>query len=744
MQRNVIHLTPPGTGNSTRHRSRLLTAIAVALVGGVTFWLALGFRRRAHLTTSGVQLGGTLPASPDERLMSPPQPGSVPDPGGRRPWWARFASSPGLPVAVILALWLTAGLWGRGPPSGDDTMAHLIRTEFTLHELVPHARLDGWQPRFGLGYQQFLFYGPGFTWAVVLLHWLSLGLLSLAGAFKVAAIASFVALPLSVAYLAASFGLGRRAAGLAAILVLCVSSPFGGVGLQGTFGIGLIPNQLGAALACLALGAMLRLVADPGPRRVVVAGVALAAVFVTHAISAVILAVLLAVILLTFLGTERLQARTVRCLVGAFVLAGGLAAFWLVPAFAHNNLRGALTSWENPPLAERLADLLAGRLLLHGMLVWLLLAGWLFAVHRFQQRQPWALALVVTPFAYLWVADLFLRWDRNNVISMQLANRGLGYVGVLAVLPFAALLAYAPTQFGDQRRWRVAGEAVTILCAVLLVVGTSGASRDEVVRQQTPTPTLRALAVQLAAHVPDGARFATQRDFPNERRITGVSHPDFWLPWASGRDTLNLFNIESSTTPWPGHVSDDMTKQPPDVAADQLSRLGVTHVAVVNDQAAQPLLASPRFATVWRSPPLALLAVSPRQGQPAPGSLLSAPVTAEARLVRAEAQHLVIKASTGQPTSATIAVAWSPKWHARVNGREAALGRSADGLLMLSLPPDKSTIELVFRPDAWDALGATLTALAIAALAGWAWRRRLGAAKGSQDDERSSSAAGPA
>ena len=159
---------------------------------------------------------------------------------------------------------------------------------------------------------------------------------------------------------------------------------------------------------------MLRLVADPQPRRVMVAGVALAAVFVTHAISAVILAVLLAIILLTFLGTEGWQARTVRCLVGAFILACGLAAFWLVPAFAHNNLRGALTSWDNPPLAERLADLLAGKLLFHGLPVWLLLAGWLFAVHRFQQRQPWALALVVTPFAYLWVADLFLRWDRTT------------------------------------------------------------------------------------------------------------------------------------------------------------------------------------------------------------------------------------------------------------------------------------------------------------------------------------------
>jgi hypothetical protein len=664
--------------------------------------------------------------------MPPRQPGSVPDSSERRWWLARVASWPGLLVAVLLAVWLTTGLWGREPPSGDDTMAHLVRAQFTLDELVPHAQLDGWQPRFGLGYQQFLFYGPGFTWVVVLLHWLSLGLLSVGGAFKVAAVASFVALPLSVAYLAVSLGLGRRAAGLAAILVLCVSSPFGGIGLEGTFGIGLIPNQLGAVFTCLALGAMLRLVTDPGPRRVVIAGVALAAVFVTHAISAVILAVLLAIILLTFLGTEEWQARTVRCLAGAFILAGGLAAFWLVPAFAHNNLRGPLTSWENPPLAERLADMLAGRLLFHGLLVWLLLAGWLYAVHRFQQRQPWALALVVTPFAYLWVADLFLRWDPNNVVSMQLANRGLGYVGVLAILPFAALLARATTRLGEQPRWRVVGEAAAIVSAALLVVAVSGASRGEVVGQQTPTPRLGALAGQLAAHVPDGARFVTQRDFPNERRITGVSHPDFWLPWASGRDTLNLFNIESSTTGWPGHVADHLTEQPPEVAADELARLGVTHVAVINDQAAQPFLASSRFVTVWRSPPLALLAVAPRQGQPTPGSLLSTPVAAEARLVRAEAQHLVIEATAGEPTSATIAVAWSPKWHAGVNGRAAALGRSANGLLMLSLPAGTSTIELVFAPDVWDALGATLTGLVFAGLGGLAWRRRRGAQGRSQ------------
>jgi uncharacterized membrane protein YfhO len=101
-------------------------------------------------------------------------------------------------------------------------------------------------------------------------------------------------------------------------------------------------------------------------------------------------------------------------------------------------------------------------------------------------------------------------------------------------------------------------------------------------------------------------------------------------------------------------------------------------------------------------------------------------VAAQARLVRAQAQHLMIQARTGQPTSALIAVAWSPKWHARVNGHPATLGRSVNGLLTLSLPAGESTIELVYGPDGWDLLGATLSGLVLAALGGLAWRGRPG------------------
>jgi hypothetical protein len=624
----------------------------------------------------------------------------------------------GMLVALGLALWLLAGLWGPNPPSGDDTMAHLVRAEFTIRQLSPHFKLDGWQPQFGTGYQQFLFYGPGFTWLVALVHALSFGTLSIPGAFTVASALSYLALPPSVAYLAASFGLGRRAAGIAAILSLCVASPYGSVGLPGTFGVGLIPAQLGGACFCLALGAILRVAAEPTRRRVMVAGAALAALFVTHAISALILAVFLVVIVPALLVTDRASGARLRGLAGAVALAAGLAGFWLVPSFAHRDLRGILTSWINPLLPQRLGELFGGRILFHRGVIWVLMGGLAFGAWRVWQGRRWALGLVAAPLAYLVIADLFLRWNPQNLVSVQLMNRGLGYVGVLLVLPLAVLLATVARTL----RWWHVGDALALAGAVALVL--VGGSVRGYVHQQTPASQLRAMAGELARVVPDGARFATQREWPQEIGITGVTMPDNWLAWASGRDTLNIFNVESSTSPGPDYEPDRMTSQGAAEAARELLRLGVTHVALTDEAAAKPMATSQFFQVIWRDPPMAVLAVRPVPGWPSPGSLLRTDAPAEAHLIRGEAEHLEIAVQSDRRLLATVAVGWSPKWHAWVNGTPARLARSPEGLILLPLPPGASTVVLRFQQDGWDWLGIAATVATLLGLLGWPLLRR--------------------
>src|SRR5689334_17149724 len=76
-----------------------------------------------------------------------------------------------------IGLLLTRHAWGSAPPSGDDTMAVIIRANEGLR-LLSHGALDGWSARDGLGYPRFLHYGHGLAIAVGLVKAATIGLLS--------------------------------------------------------------------------------------------------------------------------------------------------------------------------------------------------------------------------------------------------------------------------------------------------------------------------------------------------------------------------------------------------------------------------------------------------------------------------------------------------------------------------------------------------------------------------------------
>jgi hypothetical protein len=646
-----------------------------------------------------------------------------------------------LVTAAALAVWLSAGAWGGAAPPGDDTAARLVGVTFGIDHLMAEGRHDGWQPRFGLGYQAFLFIGPGLVWTVAAVRGLSLGLLSSAGAYTTVVVGSFVALPLAVAFLARSFALSRRAAGISAVLTLVVSGPFAGVGLHSQFAVGLVTNGLGALWWCLALGAIVRQLTDPRLRWVVLAGTSGAALILTHLVSVLVLALVASLVVATVV-VVRAVATSARppaflrltgapgavhrrkngggAALGAATVAGrlalsalvalGLSAVMVVPLLAHRDLQGAFTGFVEPPLGEHLATIWRGEAVVApGVAPWLL-AGMVFACFgallalRGRRLTPGAsyLALVLVPPAYLLVAHGALQRWPDSLVARQLPTRGLGNLAILALFPLGALLA------GTGRRLGRSGELAAVLVAAALVVLPLGWPVERPTGAR-PGPSLRAAAHRLAELVPDGARFATQRDFPAEIEATGVAHPDFWLAWLSGRDTLNIFNAESTVVGDPVFEPERIGRSAPGESADALARLGVTHVVLVDEEGATELVASPRFERVWRSPPLSILAVQAPTGQPSPSSLVTTTVASSARLVRDEDEHLVIETDATASTSATVAVGWSPKWHARLDGRPVALERSADGLLSLDLPAGEHTLALRFRPDGWDRLGQALS-----------------------------------
>ena len=655
------------------------------------------------------------------------------------PWWSRVNPiTAGCLVAVALVLWASQGVWGGRPPAGEDVMAHLVRVDFGISELVTHGRLDGWLPRFYVGYQEFLFNGPGFVWAVAAVRGLTFGLLSDLGALKVTGVLSLAAVPVSVAFFARSVALGRLAAGIAAVLSLLVSNIFG-VGLQGMYSVGLLSHQVGAPLFFVALGALLRVPVDARRRWIVVAAVAVAGLAVTHLISVMVLAVFYPLLAAGLLRRRPEWDALVRLGVTA-AAACGLAAWWLLPAVAHRDLSGAVATWGTPSLADRLYEVANGGILFRPYTVWIVFIGWAYAIVRLRDRKPFALTLVVAPVAYLvfahWAAE---RWPGND-FTLQLANRGLGYAGVIALLPAAAALADAATWATGRLRPStpvaapVCG-AAALGVAALLVLSGLGPDRAVVAQLAEPAPELRAAAEELARVVPDDGRFATERDYPDEISRLGIIQPANWLTAVSGRRSLNGFNLESSSTTEAALEPERIGKVPAADIAASLGRLGVTHVVAVTDHSIADFDASDRFRPVWRQGTVAIYElVRPRGAIPYSGDLTG-------RVLESSPEHLRVTLDPAHATTATLGIAWSPKWHATIDDRAVPVRHTPDGLIDLTLPSGRVTVDLTYDPDNWDRLGVAISFLTLAAISGWTVmavrkrRRGLGAARSSERGE---------
>ena len=263
--------------------------------------------------------------------------------------------------------------------------------------------------------------------------------------------------------------------------------------------------------------------------------------------------------------------------------------------------------------------------------------------------------LVLTPILYLAFARAFVAITPDNIVAIQLTNRSIADVGLIALLPLAVLLA-APRRFAVARRpsdrlapapdepgaasWRTPRSrwrwrSPSCSCRP--------ASTATVPRRSSRPPSLQAMATELTALVPPGARFATQRLPAQERALTGMSHPDLWLAWATGANTLNIYNLESSVVFEPVYEAEHLNDRPPAEVAERLARLGVSHLAVIDTLDVPGLMSSAAFSPVWADGTMAILQVHPAAGQPAPADLVTAGSPIRATLVGADPQHLVVE-----------------------------------------------------------------------------------------------------
>jgi hypothetical protein len=636
-----------------------------------------------------------------------------------------IAAIAGVVGAVVLAAWLTRDVWGGGPPAGEDVMFYLVRSEFGVGSLLLDGRLDGWSSRFYLGHQQFLVRGPDVVPLVTLLRGITFGALSVTGAVKAVGLISFLAMPMVTAFVARSYCLSRRAAGVAALLALLVSSPFG-LGVHGLYQTGLLAHQVGAVWFGIALGCLLRVAVDSRARWVVLGGIASALLALTHQISFGAMVFVAAVSLATLVLTDRPGLAAVKRLLVVALITVGLAAWWILPRLAHSDLVGGGATWGTPPLGDRVREIFDATVLLPAGVAVAGLVGWAYAAVRVARRRRYAAAPVLVVLLGLPLAHWAAHQWPADIVAIQLANRGLGYLGLLGLLPLAALIGDAATTAARSVR----GLDVALIGATaMLVLAVQGSWADVPGQFAEPAPQMRAAARRLSRVVPDGSRFAVERDYPLEIARTGVIHPETWLAWASGRDLLNGVGLESSAVTRAPFVPDAIGSVPPSRIADELARAGVSHFVTTDRRTLGDLADSGRFRIVWRDAPIAILEVVGADGQPRPESLLTAPgISLDARVAAADAEHLEIEFDAEHRARAELALAWSPKWHATVDGRDVPLARGNDGFIQLEIPGGEHRLVLDYAPDGWDRVGVALSLATAAALLVFAFSRRRRAA----------------
>ena len=628
-------------------------------------------------------------------------------------------------IGLVIGLLMTRHAWGSSAPSGDDTMAVIVRANEGLRVLLRGA-LDGWSPKDGVGYPRFLHYGHGLAFAVGLTRLVTVGLLSTTAAVSLLYSLSFAAVAPAAWFLARSLGMTRRAAMLSGLLALIVNNPFG-VGLAGLYTIGLLPHSLAAPFVFVGLGAAIRVVRHPEEKRwaVVLAGV-IGVVTITHSISTMVLAFCLAgfvafVVLTTRIRTG-LAPRAVAVLVAG---ASGVAfsAFWLFPAVATLSERGTIATWSTPTLSSRVDEIISGHFLFGHYVALFIVAGWAWALIAWRRGNPLAAAAPVVGVLFLVFAHWLHVHDPSSQPGQLLANRGVGYAGVLAILPLGGLIdELIPVKD------KLVGAVVGVLAAVILmfvVPGEPGLTKI-VKHQPTAVDAMHQVAATLRRVVPVQGRFAFERDFANELTLTGVTHPDYWLAAMSGRNNLNIYGIDQTPAAGvddaAGHLKDDVAGT---ITADTFARYGVTHVVTIEPTAPQRLVATGQFDVVAAYDEFSVLKVDAPENQPRADRLLhvdSGSARSKVRSVSQDSGTIRLAVSATQDTQATAPLGWSRGWQVRIDGRRVATEQAHDGLLSYTLPKGQHQVAIDYEPGRLGYLGLLVGIIAGFGL--WRWARR--------------------
>ncbi len=605
-----------------------------------------------------------------------------------------------------------------GYPSAWDGGAHFVRLRAMAELFLPHGRTDGWCPWWFDGFVPFQFYPSLFFVVVAGLYHLLCGTVALLTLFKLAIVAAWALLPPAVWVLARTFRFSRYASLVAAAASLGLSAPQG-IGIQGLFGIGLIPQGVGLLLFCVALSA-LHVGVTVGGRHVPRAALLAAAVVCTHVISGVYLA--LAGTLYVVMAVSRRRWRRHRTVRRAFAIAAltaGMCAATLAPLVIWPELRGPGTGW---PDHDFLRDFLAGRLFSGPIVSWLAIAFVVgLRVRRFETSFLVTLALLTAPFAAGAVVTGIGPVD--DVATQILRHRTLPYLAL-----FTALFAGGASDV--LRRWAgrvpVAGCIVAGVLAALVGWETQAGVRALawIIQVDAHHTTNEKASFLHAFHwLRDNAANPTVIGF-DDRYDERFGQPGYTqlasrIVLEADRFTL-LGNQPEATLAHNGEVLAHLHDWEPDRILAALRRYNVGYLVAWVDEVEENLTRSPAFRVVYRSGAVRVVAVD-RVGGFATGD----GIRVDAVALTPERMVWLLRNEGAAAAPVTLALAWHPNWRATVDGFPMPVAATGDHLSAVTVAPGLSLLTLTFVRPWWNpVLNLVSAGTLLVTLGGWARLRR--------------------
>ncbi len=639
----------------------------------------------------------------------------------RVPLWILLATT-------VYAFWVTRHVWS-GIPGGQDSLGHIVRTNFALKELFPHFRTDGWLFQYGTGSRPFETYGPGYAMTIGLIRLATLGQLSTVGSVAFLGVVSYAAVPWSVAFFTSRLKFPPLACATAGVLALCIESNFGG-GLTGLYDIGLLPNTYAIPLFFFTLGSLLWLWEKPRRLNFSICVIFISVLLLTHQISVLSLAICLPILARYAVVTYKASFERVQWIWLVGVTTIGLTLFWFLPAVGSTPEHGAVVTLARPTFSQFWHSVWTGHAMASMLAVRLALLSWVIVIWRaikgkesFSAVIPIILSVTLVFVSYL-IAALF----GNSDISLELPNRAFAYIGLFGIMPLG-LVCYrgfdALRNLPNTKPYSIDIVAVSLALLLIFVFTTTKPQRNIRQTYTKVTAAFAKLVKDVDKKTPPTGRILFQRD-NSEYEDTGIGTPPRWMVWKNNHWNLHMFGWETSPAVSASDLADRFGKTDASLDAPLLRRFGVASVVAYDDGTIEKLDADTKnFAFQYEDDPFRVYKVLPAQGNPQSEQLLQQVPSSKEKnnfapngnltvsTVSSKFNHVYLRYAAEQKTNATAAITWSRGWHAYVDGKEIPVLRTNDSIIQLALPAGNHRLTFEYSMDIYTRIGQLISLFAI-------------------------------